>query len=73
MPSEFVWGRCARYIRPVRLFRLMLPIAGMIVMMVAEGNQTLLYVSYTLLGAWALWLAAAFVVERRGLRESDER
>lgn len=54
------------YDGPMRLLRMTLPVVGLVVMMVADGNQTLLYVSYGIFAVAAALFIAGFVSDARG-------
>ena len=50
----------------MRLLRFVLPILGTIIMMVANDNQTMMTISYVVLGAAALVWVLSFMGEAAG-------
>jgi cytochrome c biogenesis protein CcdA len=55
----------------MRLLRFVLPILGTIIMMVANGNQTMMTVAYVILGAAALVWVLSFFGEAAGPKIED--
>jgi cytochrome c biogenesis protein CcdA len=55
----------------VRLLRFVLPILGTILMMVADGNQTMMTAAYVVLGAAALVWVLSFVGEATSAKVED--
>ena len=55
----------------MRLLRFVLPILGTVLMMVANGNQTMMTVAYAVLGAAALVWVLSFVGEAAGPKVED--
>ena len=55
----------------MRLLRMSLPVVGLIVMMMAEGNQTALYVSYGIFAVAGLLFMAGFMADRK--RDTSDR
>lgn len=50
---------------------MLLPVVGLVVMMVAEGNQTMLYVSYGIFAVAGLLFVAGFVSDSRQRQTRD--